>query len=217
METSETLGGIAQWAVDLMDALGAPGAAIAIAAENLFPPLPSEIILPLAGFAASRGSLGLVEVIIWTTIGSIVGALALYGLGRWLGAERLKRIADRMPLVQVSDVDRAEAWFAKHGGKAVFFGRMIPIFRSLISIPAGLERMPVWRFLLLSAAGSAIWNTVFVVAGFQLGEHWHIVEDYAGVFQKIVIAVVVIAVAVWIALRVRRIRRERRDTAPTGR
>lgn len=209
---AESLNAIAAWAVSLMETLGGPGAGLAIALENLFPPLPSEVILPLAGFAAHQGSLGLVEVLVWTTLGSIIGALALYGLGAWLGRRRLLAIADRMPLIKVEDVHRAEAWFAKHGSKAVFFGRMIPIFRSLISIPAGVERMPLVRFILLTTAGSAIWNTIFVLAGYFLGASWHIVEDYAGVFQKVVIVTVVVAAIIWVALRVRQIRRDRAAT-----
>ncbi|MGO1921128.1 MAG: DedA family protein, partial [Microbacterium sp.] len=204
---AENLNAIAAWAVSLMETLGGVGAGVAIAAENLFPPLPSEIILPLAGFAAAQGTLGLIEVLIWTTIGSVVGALALYGVGAWLGRRRMYAIAQRMPLIKVEDVERTEAWFDRHGSKAVFFGRMIPIFRSLISIPAGIERMPLMRFTLLTLAGSAIWNTIFVLAGFYLGANWHIVEEYAGIFQKVVIAVVVIAVVAWIVLRIRQVRR----------
>lgn len=108
--------------------------------------VPSEVILPLAGFTASRGRFSLAEVLLWTTLGSVVGAL--YGLGAALGRDRLRRIVDRLPLVRLSDLDRTEDWFARHGDKAVFFGRMIPIFRSLISIPAGIERMPLARFTL---------------------------------------------------------------------
>ncbi|MFE6964853.1 DedA family protein [Agromyces sp. NPDC057679] len=192
-----------------MEWLGAPGAGLAIAAENLFPPLPSELILPMAGFTASRGSFGLVEVLLWTTLGSVVGALALYGLGAWLGRDRLLRIVDRMPLVKVSDVDRAEAWFERHGSKAVFFGRMIPLFRSLISIPAGIERMPLLRFTLLTTAGSAIWNTIFVLAGFLLGENWHVVEQYADAFQLLVIVVAVAAVGTFLVVRLRQAARRR--------
>ena len=206
---AENLNAIAAWAVSLMETLGGVGAGVAIALENLFPPLPSEIILPLAGFTAAKGTLGLVEVLIWTTVGSIVGALALYGIGAWLGRRRMYAIAQRMPLIKIEDVERTEAWFERHGSKAVFFGRMIPIFRSLISIPAGIERMPLIRFTLLTAAGSAIWNTIFVLAGFYLGANWHIVEDYAGIFQKIVIAAVVIGVVTWIIVRVRQVRRNR--------
>ncbi|MBB5741630.1 membrane protein DedA with SNARE-associated domain [Microbacterium ginsengiterrae] len=206
---AENLNAVAAWAVSLMETLGGLGAGVAIAAENLFPPLPSEIILPLAGFAAAQGTLGLFEVLIWTTVGSVVGALALYGLGAWLGRRRMYAIADRIPLLKIQDVERTEAWFARHGSKAVFFGRMIPIFRSLISIPAGIERMPLVRFTLLTLAGSAIWNSIFVLAGFFLGANWHVVEDYAGIFQKIVIGVVAVAVITWIVVRVRQLRRRR--------
>lgn len=209
MESAEELTGVAAWAVGLMERLGGLGAGTAIALENLFPPLPSEIILPLAGFTASKGDFGLAEALIWTTLGSVVGALALYGLGALLGRGRLRAIVDRMPLVQLSDVDRAEEWFARHGGKAVFFGRMIPIFRSLISIPAGVERMPVGRFTLLTTGGSLIWNTVFVLSGYFLGENWPVVETYAGILQKLVIVVVLVAVAAYCVQRWSRYRRAR--------
>jgi len=212
----EALTGVADWAVGLMESLGGPGAALAIALENLFPPLPSEIILPLAGFAASQGTLGLLEVLLWTTAGSIVGALALYGIGALLGRDRMRAVVARVPLVKLSDVDRVEAWFQRHGSKAVFFGRMIPIFRSLISIPAGVERMGILRFTLLTAAGSGIWNTIFVLAGFFLGEQWHIVEDYAGVLQKVVIVAVVVAVIVVVWRAIRRMLNERREGDPVG-
>ncbi len=189
------------WVVELMDALGAPGAGIAIALENLFPPLPSEVILPLSGFTASKGSMGLVDALIWTTLGSVVGALALYGVGALLGRERTLAIAGKLPLVKISDIEKTEAWFLKHGKKAVFFGRMIPIFRSLISIPAGVERMPLMQFTLLTLIGSAIWNTVFVMAGYLLGENWHLVETYAGIGSKIVLGLVALAVLVFIGVR----------------
>ncbi|MGW6729262.1 DedA family protein [Nocardia sp. NPDC055029] len=201
--TSTELTGIAGWAVQLMEQLGGLGAGIAIALENLFPPLPSEVILPLAGFTASRGRFSLAEVLLWTTLGSVVGALALYGLGAALGRDRLRRIVDRLPLVRLSDLDRTEDWFARHGDKAVFFGRMIPIFRSLISIPAGVERMPLGRFTLLTTAGSLLWNAIFVFAGFALGENWHLVETYAGILQKAVIVVVLVAASVFVLRRLR--------------
>lgn len=205
--SSSDLDGIAQWAVSLMDTIGAPGAGLAIALENLFPPLPSEIILPLAGFSAARGTFSLAEALLWTTLGSVLGALALYGLGAWLGAERLKAITRRLPLMQVSDVERAEAWFARHGGKAVLLGRMIPLFRSLISIPAGVERMPLARFTLLTALGSAVWNTIFVVAGYQLGAGWHLVEQYADILQKLVILGCAVFAVVFLTRRIRQLRR----------
>ncbi|TDK27633.1 DedA family protein [Arthrobacter crusticola] len=201
------LGGVAEWAVNVMETIGAPGAGLAIALENLFPPLPSEVILPLAGFTASRGNFTLFEAIFWTTLGSVVGAYALYALGAALGRRRMRAIVARVPLVDLEDVDRVEAWFARYGYRAVFFGRMIPLFRSLISIPAGIERMPQGKFLLLTAAGSLIWNVIFVLAGFYLGESWHLVERYADTFQKIVIAAVVLGAAYFIISRILKRRR----------
>ncbi|MCA2177609.1 DedA family protein [Nonomuraea glycinis] len=191
------------WVVSLMAALGAPGAGIAIALENLFPPLPSEVILPLAGFTASRGEMNLISALLWTTGGSVVGALALYWIGALLGRERTLAIAAKLPLVKVSDIEKTEAWFLKHGKATVFFGRMIPIFRSLISVPAGVERMNMVTFLLLTTAGSAIWNTIFVMAGYLLGEQWELVETYAGIGSKVVLGLVVLAVVVFIVVRLR--------------
>ena len=197
------LGALLDWSVSLMDVIGPAGAGIAIALENLFPPLPSEVVLPMAGLAASRGSFSLFEALAWTTAGSIVGALLLYGLGAWLGVGRLRAIAARAPLLKVEDIDRTVSWFHRHGGKAVFFGRMIPIFRSLISIPAGVTRMPLWRFALLTAAGSLLWNTIFVMSGFLLGESWHVVEQYVDVLQYLVIGAVAVAAVWFVAVRVR--------------
>ena len=205
---SSALGGVADWAVGMMETIGAPGAGLAIALENLFPPLPSEIILPLAGFTASQGNFSIASALFWTTLGSVVGALALYGLGAWLGRDRMRKLVAKVPLVDLEDVDKVEAWFERHGHKAVFFGRMIPLFRSLISIPAGVERMRLLTFTALTTAGSLIWNAIFIVAGFYLGESWHIVEEYAGVFQKIVIVAVIIAAVWFVAAKVRSSRRK---------
>ncbi len=203
--------GLAGWALSLMDRLGGLGAGLAIALENFFPPLPSEVILPLAGFAAGLGSFTLVSALFWTTLGSLLGAIGLYGLGRAVGEERIRRIVDRMPLVDVADLDRTAAWFHRHGGKSVFLGRMIPLFRSLVSIPAGITRMPLWRFAILTAGGSLIWNTVFVLAGYHLGQNWTRIEPYASGFQRIVIAVVVVAVGVLVVRRLLRRRAQSRD------
>ena len=203
------LSSLADWAVSLMDVIGPAGAGLAIAMENLFPPLPSEVILPMAGLASSRGSFTLFEALFWTTAGSIVGALLLYGLGAWLGVARLRAIAAKVPLLHPEDIDRTVAWFSRHGGKAVFFGRMIPIFRSLISIPAGITRMPLWRFALLTPAGSLIWNSIFVLSGFFLGESWHIVERYADILQYVVICGAALAVAWFLVVRVRALLAER--------
>lgn len=200
---TEELGGIAGWAVSVMEALGGFGAALLIGLENLFPPLPSEIILPLAGFTASQGDLGLIEVILWCTAGSVVGAWALYGVGALLGRERTRAIMNKLPLVKIEDVDKTEKWFDKHGKKTVFFGRMIPIFRSLISIPAGVTRMPLLIFTGLTLVGSLIWNTILIYAGYLLGENWHKVEQYVGILSKVVLALIVLGLVVWIVMRLR--------------
>ncbi|MEU3623462.1 hypothetical protein BS329_28880 [Amycolatopsis coloradensis] len=201
--TNEPMGGLAGWAVSLMDSLGGPGAAIIVGLDNLFPPIPSELVLPLAGFSASQGTFTLVEALVWTTFGSVAGAIIVYYLGMLLGRDRTRRWMAKIPLVKASDFDKTEAWFQKHGAKAVFLGRMVPIFRSLISLPAGIERMPFWRFLALTTAGSLIWNTVFVLAGYGLGESWHLVEEYAGFFQYFVIAAVAVALTLFVVTRLR--------------
>lgn len=199
----DELDGLAGWAVDLMERLGGPGAGLAVALENVFPPLPSEVILPLAGFTASRGEFTLLSAITWTTLGSVIGALMMYGLGAGFGRERLYAIWERVPLVKTEDLERTELWFERHGRKAVFLGRMVPIFRSLISVPAGMTRMSPVVFLLLTLAGSLIWNSVFVMAGYLLGEQWHRVEGYVGGAQSVVVVLVVLGVSWFGVNRVR--------------
>jgi membrane protein DedA with SNARE-associated domain len=202
--TQEPAGGVAGWAIDLMERLGAPGAGLAVALENLFPPLPSEVILPLAGFAAARGDLGLVSAILFTTLGSVVGALALYGVGAGLGRDRTRALAAKVPLVKLKDIDKAEEWFTRHGPKAVFIGRLVPVVRSMISVPAGVERMRVPVFALLTALGSLLWNTLLIMAGYLLGERWHVVDASVGVFSKVVLGAAVAAVVWFVIVRLRR-------------
>ncbi|TYK43009.1 DedA family protein [Actinomadura decatromicini] len=211
----EPAGGVAGWATDLMDKLGAPGAGLAIALENLFPPLPSEVILPLAGFTAAQGRMSLAAALLWTTLGSLAGALALYGVGALIGRDRVRALVARLPLVKLSDLDRTEAWFARHGAKAVFLGRMIPIFRSLVSVPAGVERMRMTTFLLYTGLGSLLWNTAFVLAGYGLGDNWRTVEEYVGVYSKAVLAVAAVAVAAFAAVRIVKGRRTGEHRAGT--
>jgi membrane protein DedA with SNARE-associated domain len=162
---TDELTGITGWAADVMTNLGGPGVGAIVALENLFPPIPSEVVLPLAGFLAGQGNLSVVAVILWATAGSVVGAVVLYGLGAVLGRDRLRRIADRVPLASVHDLDRAEQWFARRGGRAVFVGRMVPVVRSFVSVPAGVERMPLPKFVAYTTAGSALWNALFVLLG----------------------------------------------------
>ncbi|MFF3784008.1 DedA family protein [Streptomyces sp. NPDC001933] len=199
----EPAGGVAGWAAGLVDTMGGPGAGLAIALENLFPPLPSEVILPLTGFAAGQGVITLASALLWTTLGSVVGAVALYWIGMLFGRDRMHAVWARLPLVRGSDLERTEQWFARHGAKAVLLGRMVPIFRSLISVPAGVERMPLPLFVTLTAVGSLVWNSVLVMAGYWLGDRWDLVETYVGVLSKAVLVLVLVAVAGYVTVRLR--------------
>lgn len=198
---------VVDWVLALMDSIGGPGIALGIFLENLFPPIPSEVILPLAGFTAATGRYSIVEAVLWATLGSVTGALLLYGIGAALGLDRLKVIAHKMPLVDVADIDKTDIWFTKHGPKAVFFGRFVPGIRSLISIPAGIDRMPLGQFLGYTTAGSLIWNSLFVWIGFQLGDRYDLVEQYMDPISKVVYLLIILAVLGvigWMALRARR-------------
>lgn len=197
--------------VAVMEALGPIGLGLAVFIENIFPPIPSELFLALAGFTAANGTFTPAAGILWATIGSITGAWALYGLGAWFGRYRLYKAAYIMPLVDIDDVERTERWFLKYGYWTVFFGRMIPIFRSLISIPAGLEGMNFWLFTLFTAIGSLIWNTIFIMGGYLLGTNFHLISDYADVFSNVVLAAVVVVLGTWIVLRIVRNRRRAQD------
>jgi len=204
-------GWLGDFLVAMMEALGPIGLGLAVFIENIFPPIPSEIFLALAGFTAADGTFTPVEGIFWATVGSVTGALALYGLGAWFGRYRLYKAAYAMPLVDIDDVERTERWFIRFGYWTVFVGRMIPIFRSLISIPAGIERMNLLLFTVFTAIGSLIWNTLFILGGYLLGANFHLIADYADIFSNVVLAQVVVALAVWVAARVIRNRRRVRD------
>jgi membrane protein DedA with SNARE-associated domain len=203
---AEPAGGIAGWVVQLMESFGALGVGLANVVDIVLPIVPSELILPLAGFTAGQGRLSLAAVIVWATAGSVLGSLIVYACGALFGRERVRAIAARIPLFKADEIDRAEAWFARHGTKAVFFGRMVPLIRSLISVPAGIERMPIGTFTLFTTAGSLIWNTAFILAGYWLGENWRLVEEYAGLVSKAVVIVALVAVAYFVVSRLARSR-----------
>lgn len=205
--------GLAGWIVQVMEAVGSPGVGLLVALENLFPPLPSEVVLPLAGFAASRGSLSLIAAILWATAGSVLGAWALYGLGVLLGRDRLLHLLERMPLVDVGDMLKAEEFFVRHGSAAVFFGRLVPVVRSLVSVPAGLERLPAVRFTVLTTLGSLLWNSALIVAGYALGERYGLVAEYLHHVQYAVVALLVLGLLAYAYTRLRRRRARRRAGA----
>lgn len=191
------------WVTALMEQLSEPGIGLLVLLENLFPPIPSEVILPLAGFTASKGEFLIILVVLWATLGSVVGSIILYYVGALLGRERTRAIFRRIPLVSISDVDKTEAWFLKHETKTVFFGRMIPIFRSLISIPAGVERMNMVQFIAYTAAGSLIWNSTLIILGFTLGENFHLVKEYVSFLQYFIVAVTLILMGYLVVRRLR--------------
>ncbi|WP_237235927.1 DedA family protein [Rothia nasimurium] len=204
---------IIDWVISVMEAIGSPGVGLAVFLENVFPPIPSEVILPLAGFTASQGSINVVAAFIWATVGSLTGAYFLYYLGAAIGAHRLRKIAAWMWLVKVEDVDNALAWFDKYGKASILIGRVIPGIRSLISIPAGIDRMNPLTFGLYTLLGSSVWNALLIYCGWVLGENWHAVEGVIDQYSKVVYALVALAlVAVFIWL-LRRARQEKRDVA----
>lgn len=204
---------LVDWVVRLTEILGAPAVGIAIFLENVFPPIPSEVVLPLAGFTVSQGDLNFWLTLIWATIGSVAGAWLLYAIGALVGAERLRRVADWMWLVEVSDVDKSLKWFDRYGGASVFIGRFIPGVRSLISIPAGIDRMNLLTFTLWTTAGSAGWNALLIGAGMWLGESYDVVEKYVGQYSTVVYSILaLIAVGVLIYL-IRRSRKKKKAPA----
>ncbi len=193
------LSGLASWVADVVESFGYFGVAFMIALENLAPPIPSEIVLPLAGFLVGQGRFSFLPVVVAATIGSVAGALVLYAIGAGLGEARLRyliRKFGRFVLMDESDLDKSRDWFEYHGTKAILFGRLIPGVRSLISIPAGLVGMPLWQFVLYTTIGSTIWNAALVGFGWTLGNHWERVEDYMSILQYIVIVIVAVA-ALW--------------------
>ncbi|WP_240675457.1 DedA family protein [Cellulomonas endophytica] len=204
--SGQELSGLTGWAVGIIESIGPLGVGLLVALENAFPPIPSEVVLPVAGYVASTGRMSLVWAIVAATVGSLVGAWLLYGIGRGVGVDRLRRWIDRMPLVDVEDLERSESWFRHWGVWAVLVGRCVPVVRSLVSLPAGLERMGLLAFTLLTALGSLVWNSGLIVAGFLLGEQWEDVGRYSDWLNYAVYAVLVFLVVRFVVSRVRRSR-----------
>ena len=174
-----------------------------ILVENLFPPIPSEAILPLAGYGVFRGTLSLVPAVLAATVGSVVGAVILYVVGRYGGRPVLLRYGSILRLDE-RKLDRADEWFDRHGPKIVFFGRFLPGLRSVVSIPAGMSEMPWRTFILLTAAGSALWNVALIGAGALLGERWHAAAEWVDRFDIVVLAALVAGIVIIAAMYVRR-------------
>jgi membrane protein DedA with SNARE-associated domain len=187
------------WVVGLVETLGYSGLAIVVALENVFPPIPSEAVLPLAGYLVSQGRMTLWGAVLASTVGSVVGALMLYWLGYAWGEKRVRWLVQaygRWLMIDEDDLDRAQEWFEEHGRTAVFVARLAPLTRSVISIPAGVAKMPMGPFLLYTTLGSAIWNAVLIGAGWLLGANWGLVEKYQSLLGTAVV-VLLVAVVVW--------------------
>jgi len=197
---------VSDWVVDVIERLGAVGVGLLIFLENVLPPIPSEVILPFAGFTSRRGDLNAVAAWVAASAGSLAGALVLYGIGALVGEERLRELSRKRWFVFFGekDFDRGDQFFEKHGSSVVFFARFIPLVRSVVSVPAGLERMPLGRFAVLTLAGSAIWNAVFIGAGWVLGDNWERVEGWVGPLSYVVVALLAVALVVLVVRKVRR-------------
>jgi membrane protein DedA with SNARE-associated domain len=212
--SADDLSGVAGWMISLIDALGSVGVGVIIVLETVFPPIPSEVVLPAAGYLAGLGQLDLVATLVWATVGSVVGALILYWVGAAIGPERVGRLAARLPLMSAHDVERAWQVFDRWHRPAIFWGRLIPGVRSLVSIPAGAQRMPLTRFVVLTAAGSLIWNAALIGAGWWLGDRYGATAA-VNHWANVVVIVGAVAFVVWFAGRKLRMRRGRPDPLPT--
>lgn len=189
--------------MDVMDQFGYLGVFLLITLENLFPPIPSEVILTFGGFMTASTSMTITGVVIASTVGSVVGAILLYGVGRFLDVARLEKIIDRygkILRVTKDDLQKAEAFFQKHGVATIFFCRFIPLIRSLISIPAGMARMPLGQFIFFTTIGTFIWNVVLVNVGAAVGDNWESIVAYMDVYSNIVyviLALLFLSVVGW--------------------
>jgi membrane protein DedA with SNARE-associated domain len=203
---------VIDWAADFIDSIGLIGVALLVALENVFPPIPSELVLLLTGFNVSESRFGFVGAVLAATVGSVVGAYFLYGIGRLLSEERLERFLATVGKVvglKRKDVHKGFVWFERHGTAVVLFGRLIPVVRSVVSIPAGAEKMPLLKFTLLTAAGSLVWNIVWVAIGWGLGDQWEKAGTWGDVLQYVVVGLIAVGLVVLVV----RARRDRANAA----
>lgn len=204
--------GLIGWVLQLMEDLGEVGVGVAVFAETFLPPIPSEAVLPVAGYLAFEGRMDPLLAVVWATVGSLVGAWGWWAIGRALGRRRTRSLVERIPLLHGSDFDRAEAFFDRHGPAAVLIGRCIPLVRSFVSIPAGIARMPFWRFTVYTTLGSLVWNGLWIGLGYALGPAMEpLLTDWSGVLSDVVV-VLVLASTAWFV--VRRLRKARRREEP---
>ncbi len=215
MGLRELINTVVVWAQSVVSTMGYPGLVIVMFLENVFPPIPSEVILPLAGSLALEGRFTLLGVTVMGSIGSMAGALVFYGLGYLFGENRVRvlmRRYGRWLMLSEEDFDRALTWFDRYGEKVIFFGRMVPIVRSLISIPAGIAGMNLGYFGAYTAVGTALWSFLLAFAGYLLGKSWALVSKWVSRYEK---AALVIGILIVVAFFARRfIQRRRVGTSP---
>lgn len=195
---------IIRWAEALIQDLGEIGVALVIMIETVIPPIPSELLLPLAGSLVAKGEFNFLSIVLAATMGSVAGATLLYGIARWAGNRRIDRWIDRWGkwvLVSREDMDQARSYFGKYGNRAVLIARLIPGVRSVISVPAGLTGMPIADFLIYTTIGSALWNLMLVSAGFFLGQQYDLVEKWLDPVSPIIYALVAVAVLAFVGKR----------------
>ncbi len=170
-----------EWVLGIIESGGYAGIFLLMILENIFPPIPSELVIPLAGFAAAKGELNIIGVMLATTAGGVVGCIPWYLVGRLYGIHRIKRLTKkygRLLTLTPDDVEHAQAWLKKHGHLAVLFGRLVPTVRTLISVPAGIARMPFWTFLFYSLIGTSIWNALLLFSGYVLESQYDQLSVY---------------------------------------
>lgn len=206
---ADGLGGLVGLAARAIDTLGEWGVGAFTLAETVVPPIPSEVILPLAGYLAKQGSLNLILVFATSTLGAYAGALFLYWLGARLGLERSIRGLAKLPLVDREDFEHAAGWFRRHGRSSIFFGRLLPGVRSLISLPAGASAMPLGTFTLYTLAGSGLWNGALVGLGYALGTQYRVIEQYSRFLNYAVYAAIAVTVVLLVVRRVKRAKAKR--------
>jgi membrane protein DedA with SNARE-associated domain len=195
------------WITNTISSFGYIGIALLMLLENIFPPLPSEVIMPLAGFTVQQGKLTLPLVILAGTVGSILGALPWYYVGRLVGEKRLRQWVDRHGkwlTLSGSDIDKSKQWFRKYGAAVVFFGRLIPGIRTFISIPAGFEEMSLLPFLLYSTVGTLLWVGLLGYAGFILGQNYQLVKQYLSPISLMVLVLLLAVLGIWFIRRRRK-------------
>ena len=195
-----------EWVLSVMEKLGYLGIAFLMFLDNIFPPIPSEIIMPSAGYTASKGDLSLIGVIIAGSAGSLIAAIILYWIGRKIPEQRLFSFIEhygKFLRIKVTDLEKALGWFNQHGHKIVFFGRMIPAVRSLISIPAGMSKMPFGKFMTYSALGTIIWTTFLACLGFYLGENQEMMSTILSRIGYVILAIAFIICGIWLYKRKR--------------